>query len=154
MTPGSTLKFTRMRLRITPWRTGSRIVALSRCSENRPVSDRNHATRSSQTSSPFSSGMGGPPAMRTNAALAGAACSQIVGPQPGAFGYPCQHARSDFLILVKGKDEIGPARPGQRAMGTGLPLYRPPNPQEGRQHPSSTGAQPCAHAAANEMLRS
>src|SRR5215510_10524550 len=55
--------------------------------------------------------------VRSSVWLAGAACSQIVGPQPGALGYPCQHPRPDFLIFVKGEYEIGPPRPGERAMG-------------------------------------
>ena len=80
--------------------------------------------------------------------------SQIFGSQPGALRNPCQHAWSDLFFIVKGEHEIGPTRPGQRPMGARLTLYRPPDPQESCQHPSSTGARPRAHAAAKEMLRS
>ena len=76
------------------------------------------------------------------------------GRSPGPLRYPCQHAWSDLLILVKGEHDIGPTRAGQRPMGARLTLYRPPDPQESCQHPSSTGARPRAHATAKEMLRS
>lgn len=79
--------------------------------------------------------------VRSSVWLAGTVCSQIVGPQPGPLRYPCQHARSDLLVLVKGEYEIGPTRPGKRPMGARLTLYR-------------TGTRPPAHAAAKEMLRS
>ena len=91
---------------------------------------------------------------RSSVWLAGAACSQIIGPQAGAFRDPCQHAWPDLLILVKGEHEISPTRPEQRPIGARLTLYGPPDPQESGQHPSSTGARPRAHAAAKEMLRS
>jgi len=71
--------------------------------------------------------------------LAGTAWSQVVGPQPGALGYPCKHARPDFLILVKGEYEIGPPGPGERAMGARLPLLLPTRVAGGPPAPAERG---------------
>jgi hypothetical protein len=50
------------------------------------------------------------------ARLAGAGFSQIIWSQARALGYSGQHARPDLLVVMKGKDEIGPARSRQRPM--------------------------------------
>ena len=97
---------------------------------------------------------GGAKRVRSSAGLADSAGSQVLRSQPGALRDPRQHTRPDLLVLVKGKHEIGPPCERERPVGARLPLHNPPDPQEGCQHPSSTGARPRAHAAAKEMLRS
>ncbi len=79
--------------------------------------------------------------------------SEVLGTQAGTLGDPCQHAWPDLLVVVKRKDEIGPARAGQGAVRARLALERPSGSQEGRQHPSSTSARPRAQAALKEMLK-
>ena len=90
----------------------------------------------------------------SNARFAGRACSQILGPQPGPLRDPGKHSGPDLVVVVKGEHKVVPACAGQRSVGTGLTLDHPANPQEGRQHPSRTGARPSAHAALKEILNS
>src|SRR5439155_24061763 len=63
-----------------------------------------------------------------------------------------QHAWPDLFVVVKREHEVGPIGTGERSMGARLTLDHPSDPQKGRQHPSSTGAGPRAHAALKEML--
>lgn len=42
-----------------------------------------------------------------------------------------QHARTDLVTVVEGEDEVGPARPGEDAVGAGLPLDRPADAEQG-----------------------
>ena len=65
-----------------------------------------------------------------------------------------QHARPDFLIIVKAEDEVWPADPGQRAVGAGGTLDFPPNAEECREDSARLGRALTAHAAWNVTVRS
>ncbi len=54
-----------------------------------------------------------------------ASTSQVVRRQAGAFRDPGEHTRTDFLAVVKCEHHIGPARPEERPVRTGLALERP-----------------------------
>jgi hypothetical protein len=58
-----------------------------------------------------------------------------------------QHARPNFLIIVKAEDEIWPTRSGQGAVGAGGALEGPPNSEECRKDSAGLGGAPTAHAA-------
>jgi hypothetical protein len=75
--------------------------------------------------------------------------SQILWPQAGMLGDPSQDARSEFLVIVEGEHDVGPALAFQSLVRPGLPLDPPASPQERCEHASRLSRRPATHAASN-----
>jgi len=46
----------------------------------------------------------------------------------------CEHSRAEFVGIVKGEDEVGPAWPRKNLVGTGLTLDLPADAEQQRAH--------------------
>ena len=55
---------------------------------------------------------------------------QVLGSEPCMFGDSCEHARTDFFRVMKGKGVVIPTLPDQRSMRTALTLDFPSELQE------------------------
>jgi len=68
-------------------------------------------------------------------------------------GDPCEHSRPNFVVVVKGKDVIGPIGPLKNTMrSTRLTFASPPNPQQRGQHSSGFCRGPLAHGVTAKTL--
>jgi len=65
-----------------------------------------------------------------------------------AFRDACEHARADFLRIVKGEDEVRPTITRERFVGTGLSLDLPANPVESGEHTRRARGRPIGHEGA------
>jgi len=54
--------------------------------------------------------------MRVHLPTAQRATPEVLRLQAGVLGDPCQHARAEFVAVVEGENEVGPAFASQRAM--------------------------------------
>ena len=65
---------------------------------------------------------------------------KVFGSQSGSSSDACQHARPDFILIVKGENDIRPAKAGENLVRTaGFPLYRPADAEQGGQNSSGFG---------------
>ena len=53
---------------------------------------------------------------------------EIFGRQSGALGDPGEHPGPDLFVIVKGKHETGPSRPGKGPVRTHLSFLGPADP--------------------------
>jgi hypothetical protein len=74
--------------------------------------------------------------------------SQVLRREAGAFRNAGEHARADFLGIVKGEDEIRPPTARERFVGAGFSLELPTNAIEGGEHTASACGRPISHAGA------
>ena len=71
--------------------------------------------------------------------------------KPSVLGDTREHLWSNFVTVMEREHEIGPTITTECAMGPGLPLQPPPNPQQNRIHAARFDGGPLRHAAATEM---
>lgn len=78
---------------------------------------------------------------------------EVFRTQSRAFRYAREHARADFVAVLKCEYEIGPIRSSERAVRARLSFERPANLQERQEHAPALGRRPVAQAAWKVTLR-
>lgn len=58
-----------------------------------------------------------------------------------------EHARTDFLVVVEGEDEVRPVGSLERPMRSGLSFDSPSDPEKSGKNPACFCSRPVAHAA-------
>jgi len=74
--------------------------------------------------------------------------------QAGALRNPNEHSGAEFLVIVEGEHEIGPALSRESSVRTRLAFQRPPDSKQGREDATSFRGRPGAHAARKETFSS
>ena len=78
---------------------------------------------------------------------------EIHGAKTGVLGDASEHAGTDFLAIVEGKDEVLPALARKRTVGPRLTLELPTDGKQRTKNSLCLGRGPLTHAAAgSEML--
>lgn len=54
-------------------------------------------------------------------------------------GNPCQHARTDFVVIVKGEDEVRESATLKNSMGAASALDAPACAEQSREYSASLG---------------
>src|SRR5579862_5818194 len=68
------------------------------------------------------------------------------------FGDLCQHAGTDFVLIVKREHQVWEPGPLEHSMRPSSALNAPAFPEQGREYLSGLGGGPIAHAASNIKL--
>ncbi len=68
-----------------------------------------------------------------------AGVSEIFRVKTRVFGNPCQHARTDFVVIVKGENEVWESGTPKNSMGAASALDAPAGPKQSRKYSSSLG---------------
>ena len=73
--------------------------------------------------------------------------SEIIRSETGPTGNSSEHSGPDLVLIMKGKNEIGPAATRQGAMRAGFALDLPAEAQQGPKEEPGFGGRPLTHAA-------
>ena len=80
--------------------------------------------------------------------------SEIFGTQARALRDPDEHSGPEFLVVMEGEDQVGPALTRESSVRTRLALELPPDSEQGSVDTTSFRGWPDAHAARKETSRS
>lgn len=72
---------------------------------------------------------------------------QVFGAQTRLFGDAGEHLRTEFLVIVERKDEVGPLEVSQGPVRTALAFDVPSDPSQRREDTTRLRRWPVAHAA-------